>query len=314
MKFVKLQATGNDFILLDALHTSLTPGKVRAADDGWSNLARVMCDRHFGVGADGLIVVEPSIVANAKMRIFNPDGSEAEVCGNGLRCVAKYIVEKNLSTTHGLLEPSKQANYRVGMSPPFTMTVETLSGIRQIRAFVAGGRVDQVEVNMGVPRFEPEQIPVDAKLDVIPVLEYPLVIGRSKLKLALLSMGNPHAVSFISRPVDQFPLAKIGPRVERHRIFPHRTNFAVARIVDSTRIEARIWERGVGETLACGSGACAVAVAAQLLKRVGPEVDIILKGGTLTVIWEGTGDVLLRGPVKKVFVGEWLQGKVNETS
>jgi diaminopimelate epimerase len=286
MKFSKLQATGNDFILADA----------RTMEVDWSKLARAMCDRHFGVGADGLILVQNSTSADFKMRLFNSDGSEAEVSGNGLRCFAKYAIEKGLTGKR-----SRQAgqSYR-------PMTIETLSGVRKVKAYMSRNTVNRAEVNMGLPRFQPEQIPVKVDVDIIPILKYPLVIDGRKLSLSLLSMGNPHAVSFLSRPVVDFPLAEIGQKVERHPMFPRRTNFEVARVVSRERIEARVWERGVGETLACGSGASAIAVAAQLLEYVDRQVDIILTGGTLTVSWDRVGEVLLAGPVEEVFTGEWL--------
>ena len=294
MKFSKLQATGNDFILVDTL---TEPG-----EGDWEELARAMCDRHFGVGADGLILVQDSTIADLKMRIFNPDGSEAEVCGNGLRCLAKYAIEK------GLIAPISSESSRAGQSD-CSLTIETLSGVRKVKAHMSGNKVNRVEVNMGLPQFQPEQIPVKVKVDIIPILEYPLVIDGKKLTLSLLSMGNPHAVSFLSRPITDFPLAEIGPKVERHPMFPQRTNFEVARVLSRGKIEARVWERGVGETLACGSGACAIAVAAQLLNYVETQVDIILKGGTLTISWDREGEVLLTGPVEEVFTGEWLEGK-----
>jgi diaminopimelate epimerase len=289
MKFSKLQATGNDFILADA----------RTMEVDWSKLARAMCDRHFGVGADGLILVQNSTSADLKMRLFNSDGSEAEVSGNGLRCFAKYAIEKGLTGKR-----SRQAgqSYR-------PMTIETLSGVRKVKAYMSRNTVNRAEVNMGLPRFQPEQIPVKVDVDIIPILKYPLVIDGRKLSLSLLSMGNPHAVSFLSRPVVDFPLAEIGQKVERHPMFPRRTNFEVARVVSRERIEARVWERGVGETLACGSGASAIAVAAQLLEYVDRQVDIILAGGTLTVSWDRVGEVLLAGPVEEVFTGEWLEGR-----
>ena len=293
MKFSKLQATGNDFILVDA----------RTMEGEWSKLARAMCDRHFGVGADGLILVQDSTIADLKMRIFNPDGSEAEVCGNGLRCFAKYAIEKGLVG---------KMSSRAGQSNR-SLTIETLSGVRKVKAHMSGNKVNRVEVNMGLPQFQPEQIPVKVKVGIPiasgPILDYPLVINGKKLTLSLLSMGNPHAVSFLSRPVADFPLAEIGPKVERHSMFPQRTNFEVARVLSRGKIEARVWERGVGETLACGSGACAIAVAAQLLDYVEPQVDIMLKGGTLTISWDRVGEVLLTGPVEEVFTGEWLEGK-----
>jgi len=291
MKFSKLQATGNDFILVDTL-----TGPVEGA---WGELARAMCDRHFGIGADGLILVQDSTSADLKMRIFNSDGSEAEVSGNGLRCFAKYAIEKGLI---GKMSSRAEQGNR-------SLSIETLSGVRKVKAYMSGNKVNRVEVNMGLPQFQPEQIPVKVKVDIIPILDYPLVIDGKELTLALLSMGNPHAVSFLSRPIADFPLAEIGQKVERHPMFPQRTNFEVARVLSRGKIEARVWERGVGETLACGSGACAIAVAAQLLDYVEPQVDIILKGGTLTISWDRVGEVLLTGPVEEVFTGEWLEGK-----
>jgi diaminopimelate epimerase len=291
MKFSKLQATGNDFILVDAI---TRPGK-----GDWGALARAVCDRHFGIGADGLILVQSSTIADLKMRLFNSDGSEAEVSGNGLRCFAKYAIEKGVIGKMSL---------RAGRSNR-SLTVETLSGVRKVKAYMSGNKVNRAEVNMGLPRFQPEQIPVKVKVDIIPILDYPLVIDRKKLILSLLSVGNPHAVSFVSRPVADFPLAELGPKMERHPMFPQRTNFEVARVLSREKIEARVWERGVGETLACGSGACAIAVVAQLLDYVNRQVGIILEGGTLTVSWDRVGEVLLTGPVEEVFTGEWLEGK-----
>jgi diaminopimelate epimerase len=287
MKFSKLQATGNDFILVNA----------RTMKGEWSKLAQAMCDRHFGVGADGLILVQSSTIADLKMCIFNSDGSEAEVSGNGLRCFAKYAIEKGMIG---------KMSSRAGQGNR-SLTVETLSGVRKVKAYMSGNKVNQVEVNMGLPQFQREQIPVKVKVDIIPILDYPLMIGRKKLTLSLVSMGNPHAVSFLSRPIADFPLAEIGPKVERHSMFPQRTNFEVARVLSRGKIEAKVWERGVGETLACGSGACAIAVVAQLLDYVDRQVDIILKGGTVTVSWDRVGEVLLTGPVEEVFTGEWLE-------
>jgi diaminopimelate epimerase len=289
MKFSKLQATGNDFILVDA----------RTMEGEWAKLARAMCDRHFGIGADGLILVQDSTTADLKMRIFNSDGSEAEVSGNGLRCFARYAIEKGLS---GKMSSRMEQGNR-------SLTIDTLSGVRKVKAYMSRNKVNRIEVNMGLPQFQPEQIPVKVKVDIIPILGYPLEINGKELTLALLSMGNPHAVIFLSQPTADFHLAEIGPKVERHPMFPQRTNFEVASVLSRGKIEARVWERGVGETLACGSGACAIAVAAQLFNYVEHQVDIILKGGTLTVSWDRVGEVLLTGPVEEVFTGEWLGGK-----
>ena len=285
MRFCKLQATGNDFILVDA--------RTRAAE--WPKLAQAMCDRHFGVGADGLVLVQDSTSADLKMRLFNSDGSEAEVSGNGLRCFAKYAVERG-----------SVGNMSSGGEPgSLRLSIETLSGVRKVEAYVSGNKVRWVEVNLGLPRFQPEEVPAKVKVDIIPVLNYPLLIDGTKLPLCLVSMGNPHAVTFLPQPVADFPLDQIGPKVEMHPMFPQRTNFEVARVLSREAIEARVWERGVGETLACGSGASAIGVAARLLDYTDNKVDIVLAGGPLTVSWDGVGEVLLGGPVEEVFAGDW---------
>ena len=287
MKFHKLQGSGNDFILVDG----------REVEHDWAELARAMCQRHLGVGGDGLLVVKKSKVADLKMRVFNPDGSEAEACGNGLRCFVKYAVEQEIAGEVSLrAEPGNPC-----------LTVETLAGIGKAKACVAANKVTWVEVSMGMPRFEPQQIPIKGEVDIIPILNYPLTLGKRKLGLSLLSTGNPHAVCFVSEPVVKFPLGKVGPKVEKHHMFPQGTNFEIARILDRRKLEARVWERGVGETLACGSGACAIAVAARLLNYVGTDVDIIFPGGALAVYWDGKGEVMLGGPVEEVFIGEWLK-------
>jgi diaminopimelate epimerase len=298
MKFSKLQATGNDFILAEA----------RSAEREWPKLARAICDRHFGVGADGLILVQNSTSADLKMRLFNSDGSEAEVSGNGLRCFAKYAIEKGFAGKMPLMG---------GQSGCF-LTIETLSGVRKVKAYMSASKVRAAEVNMGLPKFQPEQIPADVQVGIQissgPVLSHLLVINGRELTLCLLSMGNPHAVTFLSQPVADFPLTEIGPKVESYPVFPQRTNFEVGRVLSREKIEARVWERGVGEILACGSGACAIAVAARLLDRVGNPVDIILPGGTLTVSWDMVGEVLLSGPVDEVFTGEWAEKGADASS
>ena len=286
MKFTKLQATGNDFILVDA----------RNIERDWAKLAEEMCRRHFSIGADGLILVMSSNGPNLRMRMLNPDGSEAEICGNGLRCFAKYIIDRHIT-------------------PGPSLTVETIAGSRAVQAFLSQGKVHQAKVNMGVPRFSAEDIPVvvgkaeksRGEVDITPILDYALDVGEKELTLSFVSMGNPHAVAFLSQPVADFPLSEIGPQVERHPIFPERVNYEVARVLNRTRIEARVWERGAGETLSCGSGACAIAVVARLKGYTGDEVDIILPGGKLIVGWDGAGEVYLSGPAEEVFAAEWLK-------
>ena len=272
MKFAKMQGAGNDFIVVDA----------RDVEQDWSKMAKTMCQRHFGVGADGLILLVSSKVADLGMRMFNPDGSEAEACGNGLRCLARYAVEM------GLAKIDRE------------LAVETLGGTRKVRP-LAG----RSEVGMGVPQFKPQEIPVsvEKKLDII--IDYPVTVQGQKLLLTCLSLGNPHAVYFPEEAVESFPLFELGPIVENQAIFPNRVNFEVANVLERKKVRARVWERGVGETLSCGTGACAVAVAAQLHGYADSHVDVILPGGTLTVDWDGVGEVVLSGPAELVFWGEW---------
>ena len=286
MNFSKLQATGNDFVLLDA----------RSMEGNWQKLAQAMCHRHLGVGADGIILVRSSNTADLKMQMFNPDGSEAEVCGNGLRCFAKYVIDRQIA-------------------PSSDLTIETLAGIRTIEASKSQGKVSRATVNMGMPRFRAEDIPVliekpqkgRGEVDIKSILEYPLTIDKKELILSFVSMGNPHAVSFLSQPVTAFPLSATGPKVENHHMFPERINFEIARVLNRDKIEARVWERGAGETMSCGSGACAIAVIAKLKGYTDGKVDIMLTGGNLTVAWDGVGEVYLSGPVEEVFTGEWLK-------
>jgi len=277
MNFIKLQATGNDFVLIDAR---------RMKKHDWSALAKAMCHRHFGVGADGILLILPSKVADFYMRIFNPDGSEAEACGNGLRCAARYTMD------NGLAKGSE-------------IKIETPAGIKIAR--IKGK--NNIQIAMGEPAVSPSAIPVrvDKKGDskMSPILDYPLTTVKMKLRITCVSMGNPHAVCFLKQPVADFPLAEVGPKVEHHPMFPNRVNFEIVNVISRSKLRARVWERGADETLSCGTGACAIAVAARLKKLTGNPVDIILPGGTLTVDWDGKGDVLLSGPAKVVFEGKW---------
>jgi len=284
VNFVKLQATGNDFILIDVREPQLSDA--RGLERDWSAVARDMCHRHFGVGADGLLLVLPSETADLRLRMFNPDGSEAEACGNGLRCFAKYAVESGL----------------VGSAE---FMVETQAGTRSVRTLAEKG----VQVAMGIPAFDPAAIPVVVerrdKQDPTPVLDYPITVGDSELRISCVSIGNPHAVCFLSEPITDFPLAEVGPGVEHHHMFPDRVNFEVANVISQNEIRARVWERGAGETLSCGSGACAIAVVSRLKELSDNPVEITLPGGTLTVDWNGVGEVLLSGRAEVVFYGVW---------
>ena len=282
MKFTKMHGAGNDYVYVDA----------RSQDRDWGELSRQMSDRHFGVGGDGLILIKNSDVADLKMSMFNADGSEAEMCGNGIRCFVKYAVDR------GIVADSAAS-----------VSVETLAGIRQIATITENGRVTGARVSMGMPIFTPKDVPV--KLDSAgeygsgPVLEYPFQMDGHDLPLSFVSMGNPHAVSFIDTPVAEFPLHTVGPKVEHHAIFPNRVNFEIVNVDSREHLTARVWERGSGETLACGTGACGIAVASILGGHTGNTVDITLPGGTLKVDWDGQGEVFLEGPAEEVFSGEW---------
>ncbi|MGE0229490.1 MAG: diaminopimelate epimerase [Dehalococcoidia bacterium] len=277
--FWKLHGTGNDFVLAEA----------DVADDpAWPALARRVCDRHFGVGADGLIFVLPSDVAARRMRIFNPDGSEAEMCGNGIRCFVKYVLDRSIVD-----------------APDGVLTVETGAGILEARATRNDtGRVESVRVSLGPPRFRPQDIGALVEAQA-PVLDLPLTAAGEPLKLNLVSMGNPHAVAFLDTAPADFDLERIGPTVEHDPLFAHRTNFEVARVLDRDHVEMRVWERGAGITLACGTGAAAVVVAGRLHGLVGDSVEVRVPGGPLRLEWDGEGDVYLEGPAVKVFASVW---------
>ena len=277
MKFTKMQGTGNDFLFVEARE---------AAERDWVALSQAICDRHYGAGADGLIVVLPSERADVRMRLFNADGSEAEVSGNGVRCLVKYAIEREI------------ARPRDGR-----VSIEAVHGILDAEASMDGKTVTAVRLSMGPPRFAPNEVPVIAEME--PVIDFPLEVGGQRLAVTCLSMGNPHAVLLVEEAVERYPLEAHGPKVEHHQAFPERVNFGVAHLSAPERMEVRVWERGVGETLACGSGCCAAMVAARLHNRVGDRVEIEQPGGLLTVEWDGKGNVYLSGPAEFVFEGEW---------
>ena len=278
MQFVKMHGTGNDFVVVDA--------REQSAD--WEALARAVCDRHFGVGADGLVLALPTANADLRMRMFNPDGSEAEMCGNGIRCLAKFAVER------GIVQPRDRA-----------LTVETLAGLLRCEVSGVNGTVQRVRASMGRPRLDPADIPVLAESSG-PVLHLPIQIDGGEFDVTCVSMGNPHAVHFTDQPVGEIELELVGPRVEHHPAFPRRVNFEVANVLGRDRLRMRVWERGAGITLACGTGACATAVAARLRGLVGDAVEIELPGGVVRIEWDGQGEVYLSGPAEDVFEGRWL--------
>ena len=279
MRFTKMEGAGNDYIYVDARSLTLD----------WPELSRKMSDRHFGIGGDGLILIEDSGIADLKMSMFNADGSQGEMCGNGIRCFAKYAIE------HEIVTP-----------PTGGLAVETLAGVRTVVPTYGAGSIDGARVSMGPPILEPANIPVDLEgRPAPPVLRHPFVIDGLDLPLSFVSMGNPHAVTFIQQPVAEFPLHTIGPLVEHHPIFPRRVNFEIVNVDGPGKLTARVWERGSGETMACGTGACAIAVAARLAGHCGDIVDITLPGGVLRIEWDGEGEVFLEGPAVEVFSGEW---------
>ncbi|MCL2679349.1 MAG: diaminopimelate epimerase [Dehalococcoidia bacterium] len=281
MQFTKLQGLGNDFVMIDA----------RGIIRNWSSLAGRVCDRHRGIGADGLLALLSSDKADFRMRIFNPDGSEAETCGNGLRCFVRYLYEQRL------IENA-------------TCTIETMAGVRPAKVINKPEGGTEIRVGMGSPEFNPDRIPVAAtpekgRLIDIMLGDYPLEIAGHTLKLNFVSMGNPHAVCFTDEPVAGFPLQNIGQAIGMHPLFPQGVNFEIARVTGDDEIEMRVWERGAGETLACGSGACAVAIAGHVLGLTTTNVYVILPGGRARVDWDKTSQAFLTGPAETVFTGEW---------
>jgi diaminopimelate epimerase len=284
MDFTKMQGAANDFVMVDA----------RNIKRDWSKMAIAVCNRHLGIGADSLVVLLPSDKADFGMRTFDTDGSEAETCGNGIRCLARYVLEK------GLVSPETEE-----------ITIETVATVNRVKFERKGGRVSKFWANMGKPRFAADMIPVNLKagkdnvVDIKSMLAYKVTVNGMELILNLVSMGNPHAVHFYQGPISDFPMSRIGPLVENLPIFPHRVNFEVARVLDNKHLEARVWERGVGETLACGSGACAITVSSKLRGYTESKVDIKLPGGVLNAEWNGNGEVVLGGPAEVVFEGKW---------
>jgi diaminopimelate epimerase len=276
MRFTKMHGIGNDYVYVSTFDQRPPSDPAR--------LAVLMSDRHYGIGSDGLILVMPSERADAGMRMFNADGSEGEMCGNGIRCVAKYLHD------HGLARKSP-------------MTVETARGVLTLDLHVDRGRVERVRVNMGAPVFNPTHIPT--LLSGEPPIETPLTIGDRELAVTALSMGNPHAVIFVP-DVAAFPLEALGPQLERHPAFPRRVNVHVVEVMGPQDVRMRTWERGSGITLACGTGACAVCVAGVLTGRTARTIQAGLPGGDLELEWSGDdAPVFMTGPATEVFSGEW---------
>ncbi|NLK87447.1 MAG: diaminopimelate epimerase [Clostridiaceae bacterium] len=274
MKFTKMHGLGNDYIFAHMMNEVL---------QNPANLAKKISDRHFGVGSDGLVLIMPSKTADAKMRIFNADGSEAEMCGNAVRCVGKYLFD------NGIIKEER-------------ITLETLAGIKILELRTADGKVSAVRVDMGQPVLEAARIPVISSKERF--IDEPIEIDGSVFRATCVSMGNPHAVIFTD-DVSELPVHLYGPRLENHSIFPNRTNVEFVRIVSRDRIKMRVWERGAGETLACGTGACASVAAAVVNGLCGRRVTVMLPGGELLIEWDETnGHIYKTGPAVKVFDGE----------
>ena len=272
-----MHGAGNDYLYVDG----------RGQELDWPGLSAAMSDRHTGVGSDGLIVLMPSDKADLRMTMFNADGSEGKMCGNGIRCLVAFAMDK------GMVPKDRRR-----------VDVETLSGPRWVEPVWENGRFAAAVVGMGEPILNAADVPVVAPGHET-VFDYPLRVDGHDFSISCVSMGNPHAVAFMDAPVADFKLHEIGPIVEHHPMFPEQVNFEIANVVDGGRIEVRVWERGSGITMACGTGACAVAVVSRIQSRTGDSVVVGLPGGDLTITWPGSGEVLMEGPVATVFEGEW---------
>ena len=279
MKFTKMHGAGNDYVYVN--------GYVESLD--WPVISEKISNRHKGIGADGLIVAASSKIADLKMRMFNADGSEGEMCGNGIRCLVAFAMSEGLVDSN--------AN---------VISVETGAGVLDVRPTFGNSGMNGATVDMGEPILRPSVIPVDLTDESFPVVDYPLEVNGRKFLMTFVSMGNPHAVTFIEEDVSNIPLEDIGPVVENHKMFPNKINFEVVNVVSETHLKVRVWERGSGITMACGTGACAVVVAAHMKGLVGDQVNIELPGGMLGINWSGKGSILMEGPVEEVYRGQWL--------
>ncbi|MGN0345136.1 MAG: diaminopimelate epimerase [Lachnospiraceae bacterium] len=295
MKFTKMHGCGNDYVYVNCFSETVEHPE---------EVAKKVSDRHFGIGSDGLILIRPSKVADFEMAMYNADGSRGEMCGNGIRCVAKYV-------------------YDYGLTDQTSISVETLAGIKYLDLSVKDGKVEEVRVNMGAPILEPTEIPVlmsgnepgagtladGAALQggkpAEPIVAQPLTVAGKEYKVTCVSMGNPHCVIFMDEDVRALDLTKIGPDFENHKVFPKRTNTEFVNVIDETHLRMRVWERGSGETLACGTGTCATVIASVLNGLTKDEVTVELLGGSLRIKWDREADlVYMTGPATVVFDGE----------
>lgn len=270
-----MHGCGNDYIYINGFEEKI---------DDLPRLAVKMSNRHFGIGGDGIVIIMPSKIADFKMRMFNSDGSEAEMCGNATRCIAKYV-------------------YDYGLTNKETITLETLAGVRKLILTLENGSVKYVCVDMGIPILDPKKIPVLSS-EARAIYEKINANGK-EMVFTCVSMGNPHAVTFVS-DIEKYDVKGIGQIIEKHPKFPRKTNTEFVEIINDEELKMRVWERGAGETLACGTGACAALVAAFLTGKSKRKARILLLGGCLIVEWdEKTNHVFMQGPAEKVFEGIW---------
>ena len=277
MKFTKMEGLGNDYVYINCFKEEV---------ENPEKLAVKLSDRHFGIGSDGLILIKPSEIADFKMDMYNADGSRSEMCGNGIRCVGKYV-------------------YDYALTDKKEISVETLAGIKYLKLNVENEKVSSVKVNMGAPILKPELIPVnlsDKNLDI--AVQVPITVEGKVYKTTCVSMGNPHSVVFVD-DTDSFPLEEVGPLFENHEMFPNRINAEFVQVTDRKHVKMRVWERGTGETLACGTGACATAVACILNGKTDDEVTVSLLGGDLVINWDREENIVyMTGPATTVFDGD----------
>ena len=274
MKFTKMQGLGNDYVYVNCFREKI---------ENPSEVAIKVSNRNFGVGSDGLIMINPSKVADFEMEMYNADGSRGEMCGNGIRCVGKYV-------------------YDYGLTDKTSISVETLGGIKYLDFTVENGKVKLVKVDMGSPELVPVNIPIVA--EGVSVIDEPIVVDGKEYRMTGVSMGNPHTVVYLD-DVQGLEIEKIGPKFENHERFPKRINTEFARVIDRQTVEMRVWERGSGETLACGTGACAVAVASILNGLTEDKVMVKLLGGDLEIEWDREANkVYMTGPAEVSFEGE----------
>ena len=275
MKFTKMHGSGNDYVYVNCFEETV---------DNPSEVSIKVSDRHFGIGSDGLVLIKPSEIADFRMDMYNADGSQAEMCGNAIRCVGKYVYDNK-------------------MTDKTSISVETLAGIKYLDFTIEDGKVAWVTVDMGEPELKAELVPVISENEQV-IDETIHAVGK-EWKMTCVSMGNPHCVIFIDEPVADFPLEQIGPDFENHERFPRRINTEFIEVLDRQNVNMRVWERGSGETLACGTGACASTVAAILCGHTDDEITLHLRGGDLKVKWNRENNrVYMTGPATVVFNGE----------